>query len=130
MTRIVFSLLRSNSYFALDDISVRSNAAPGVELITNGGFEYGNLTGWTYCDQSNSSNPGGIKAQAANFTSGGYTFRSNSGSYFYVGGSTTISDYLSQTFPTTIGQMYTVSLYVINANNASAITSADLFLGV
>ncbi|CAM4891216.1 unnamed protein product [Rotaria socialis] len=128
-SRIVFSLFRSNGFFALDDISVRSNTAPSVEILVNGGFEYGNLTGWSYCNQNSASNTGGVKANSSNFTYSGVHFYANSGSYYYIGGGLPVADYMSQTFSTITGQLYTVSLWFFNSNNVT-LTSADLFLGV
>ncbi|CAF3475715.1 unnamed protein product [Rotaria socialis] len=128
-SRIVFSLFRSNGFFALDDISVRSNTAPSVEILVNGGFEYGNLTGWSYCNQNSAPNTGGVKANSSNFTYSGVHFYANSGSYYYIGGGLPVADYMSQTFSTITGQLYTVSLWFFNSNNVT-LTSADLFLGV
>ena len=46
---------RSNDYWSeelalVDDVSVESSAAPGTNLIHNGDFETGDLTGWTIND--------------------------------------------------------------------------------
>ncbi|CAF2149064.1 unnamed protein product [Rotaria magnacalcarata] len=128
-SRIVFSFLRSTGFFALDDVSVRSATAPSVEILVNGGFESGNLTGWSYCNQNSATNTGGVKANSSNFTYSGVKFFSNSGSYYYVGGGLTVADYLSHTFPTITGQIYTVGFWIVNSNNAT-LSSADLFLGV
>ncbi|CAF4073730.1 unnamed protein product [Rotaria sp. Silwood1] len=128
-TRIAFSLRRSNGYFALDDIYVRSLTAPNVELTLNGGFELGDLTGWSYCNQNNSSMSGEVKANSSNFTYLSVTFRSQSGSYYYVGGGTTYADYLSQTFSTVIGTLYNVSLWVLISGTGSS-NDAALFLGL
>ncbi len=79
--------------------------------------------------QGNASNTGGVKANSTNFNYLSFTYYSNSGFYYYVGGSTTSADYISQTFPTVIGEQYMASMWVLNAGNGP-LTSADLFLGV
>ena len=126
---IAFSIRRQTGYFALDNISIQSFLAPGVEIIVNGGFETGSLTSWSYCNQNNGSNTGGVKANSASFTYLGFTYYAKSGSYYYVGGSTTSADYISQTFPTVINAQYLVSMWVMNAGTGP-LTSADLFLGI
>ncbi|CAF3334105.1 unnamed protein product [Rotaria sp. Silwood2] len=106
-TCIVISLRRQAGYFALDS----------------------DLTGWSYCSQDNSSNRGGVTANSNNFTYLNFTFFSKSGSHYYVGGSTTFTDYISRTFSTTVNTLYKVSLWVFNSGSGP-LTSADLFLGV
>ncbi|CAF1182476.1 unnamed protein product [Rotaria sordida] len=128
-TRIAFSFRRNNGYFALDNLSVRSFTAPSTELLVNGGFEMGDLTGWSYCSQDNSSMTGGVKGNSSNFTYLSFTFRSQSGSYYYVGGGTTYADYISQTFSSTIGALYTVSLWIL-ISGTGPLNDAALFLGI
>jgi hypothetical protein len=127
-TVIAFSLLRQNGYFAIDDVSVESFAAPGVNLIVNGGFETGSLSSWVYCNQNNGSNTGAVEANSTHFNYLGMTYYPHSGSYYYIGGGITVADYISQTFPTVIGQIYNVGMWVLNAGSGQ--TSAALFLGV
>jgi hypothetical protein len=62
LTRIAFALRRQTGYFALDDISIKSFTAPSVEILVNGSFETGDLTAWSYCNQNNGTNSGGVKA--------------------------------------------------------------------
>ncbi len=44
-TYITLQFRQDPAYWAIDDVSFKSSA--GTQLITNGGFESGNLTGWT-----------------------------------------------------------------------------------
>jgi hypothetical protein len=124
---IAFSMQRQTALFALDDVSVESLSAPGVQVLTNGGFEAGNIAPWYYCNQNNSANPGGVKT--IGFTNNGFSYSPHSGSYYYVGGNTGAPDYLSQTFPTISGQVYTVSLWFV-LTVGGPLTSGALFLGV
>ena len=129
MTRIAFGLRRQTGYFVMDDISVRNFASPNTEILVNGGFEMGNLTSWSYCDQNNASASGGVKSNSSNFSFLGFNYYSHAGSYYYVGGSNVSTDYITQTFPTNIGDQYLVSFYVMNAGSG-ALTSGDFFLGI
>jgi hypothetical protein len=105
---------------------MKSFAAPIVEILVNGGFETDDLTGWSYCNQNNGTNSGGVEANSTHFTYLGVTYYANSGSYYYIGGSLTSTDYLSQTFPTIIGEQYTIVIYYMNGGNGSS-TNANLF---
>jgi hypothetical protein len=128
-TRIAFAMMRQTGYFVLDDISVRNFAAPNTEIIANGGFESGDLTSWAYCDQNNASSTGGVKSNSSHFTYDNFTYFSYSGSYYYIGGSPVATDYISQTFPTIIGDQYSVTFEVMNAGSGPA-TSGYFFLGL
>lgn len=121
------SMQRQTAFFAIDDISITSLAAPSIQLITNGGFETGSLAPWSYCNQNNAANTGGV--QTFNYIYSGFTYNPNTGSYYYVGGDIVSSDYISQTFSTVAGQVYSVSLWVLVASGGPS-TSAALFLGV
>ncbi len=121
------SMQRHTDFFAIDDISIVSVAAPSVQLIINGGFETGNISPWYYCNQNGSSNTGVV--QTFNFTYNNFTYNPHSGSYFYAGGNIASADYISQTFSTVVGQVYSVSLCVMIANGGAQ-TNAALFLGV
>jgi len=126
VTRIEFSIRRETLYFALDSISVVDYLAPTTQLIVNGGFEYGNLTSWEYCNQNNVTSTGGVKS---NYTYSGYTYGPQAGTYYYVGGSNVSADYLSQTFSTQTGHTYNVSFWILIPAGGNS-TSAAFFLGV
>ncbi|CAF1235174.1 unnamed protein product [Adineta steineri] len=93
LTRISFSFREDNGCFAIDTVSVRSTAAPTVELISNNDFETGSFSSWTYC------NPNGASAAGKVYHSlfcVSYTLTPKSGSYFYYDGAVGNNDYLSQ----------------------------------
>ncbi|CAF2824251.1 unnamed protein product [Rotaria sp. Silwood2] len=117
------------NYTAISNSTCIGFTVSNVEILVNGDFELGDLTGWSYCSQDNSSNRGGVTANSNNFTYLNFTFFSKSGSHYYVGGSTTFTDYISRTFSTTVNTLYKVSLWVFNSGSGP-LTSADLFLGV
>jgi len=126
VTTIVFGYRRTNLYFALDGVSVRDFLAPTTELISNGGFETGDLTNWTYCNQLNASITGGVKT---NFTYGGFTYYPEAGLYYYLGGNNISADYISQSFPTQMGHTYAVTLYSLYPGTGN-LSAADIFLAV
>jgi hypothetical protein len=129
VTRVAFGFQRQTGYFVMDDISVRNLASPNTEILVNGGFEMGNLTSWLYCNQNNGSTNGGVKSNSSSFSYLGFNYFSRSGSYYYVGGSNITTDYITQTFPTNIGDQYLVSFYVLIASSGPA-TSGAFLLGV
>ncbi len=128
VTRIAFALKRQNYYFALDSVSVRDYAAPSTEILTNGGFETGDLTSWIYCNQNNALSTGGVKSNTS-FSYNSFTYFPQAGTYYYLGGSNISADYISQSFPTKIGHEYNVSLWTMFPGSGN-LTSANFFIGV
>ncbi|CAF4001991.1 unnamed protein product [Adineta steineri] len=124
VTRVAFAFRRQTSYFNLDDVSVRDYAAPTIELLSNPGFETGDLSSWIYCNQNNETITGGVQS---NYTSGSYSYYPKTGTYYYMGGSLTASDYISQSFSTQIGHLYKMTLWA-QYPGTGTLTSADFFL--
>lgn len=82
--------------------------ASNSEMLTNGGFESGTFTGWQQLYTGN------CNADAGSITSGASC---NTGSFCYRDGCKNDIDYLSQTFTTTIGHVYTLSFWIQVSNN-------------
>jgi len=109
-----------------------SATASASNLVINGGFEDGNLTGWTLV------NPGGNGYLWAVGTSGTEGLSPNSGSYFaYTGcnntgclayGTSTANDLL-QALTTVAGQSYTLSFYTSNNGGAPTPSELDVYWG-
>jgi hypothetical protein len=95
----------------LDDVSVVDIIAPSNQLLQNPSFDNSTtaLTGWTqYCTSTctGGSSTGGQVATGVNCTS------TNCYMDHCYGGSNI--DFLSQSFSTTIGHVYTISFWIID----------------
>jgi hypothetical protein len=94
-----------HNYWLLDSISV-NNTNASTDVLINGGFEVGNLTGWSqYC--ATVANCGGANYGQVTTTdcySGTYCYvdKCNPGSQY---------DYLFQSFATMSGDYYIISFY-------------------
>ncbi|CAF1382332.1 unnamed protein product [Rotaria sordida] len=119
VTRITFAVRRDSGYFGIDDVSIRNAAAPGIELLSNGGFETGDFSSWIHCVQSGSLATGSVQSTSSGITYGSYNFVARSGFYYYLGGATVNAEYLSQTFPSIIGNTYIFSFAYVYAGNGS-----------
>jgi hypothetical protein len=93
---------------------VRNTSAPSVELLTNGGFETGDFTSWTYCNPAGAAYPGTLKKTSDNFVAHGQAYAAHSGIYYYLDGAVGSDDYVSQTFSTVIGATYNISFWLFN----------------
>jgi len=104
-TDVTFVFRHDPGYFGFDDASVTLFGG-GSNLISNGGFETGDTTNWTYFNQNNVSFAGSVG------TTPTQNLNANSGTYFWVDGATQGYDGLTQTIATTIGSTYTISFYL------------------
>ncbi len=95
--------MRKHIFIVLASVLALASAVARANLITNGGFETGDLSGWTTSNLQN-----GTGAAISGFA--GYP--SHSGDYFAALGNVTSLGFLSQTLATTVGTPYTISLYL------------------
>ncbi|CAF3927531.1 unnamed protein product [Rotaria sp. Silwood1] len=85
----------------LDDVKVYHGL---TQLITNGGFEAGNLNGWSYTGSCNYYT-GSVYLGASN---------AKSGSYYYYNPCAKYGDTISQAFSTVAGDTYVISFWLTN----------------
>jgi hypothetical protein len=102
-----------HNYWLLDSISVNHTNA-NTDVLINGGFEVGNLTGWTQ-DCATDANCGGSGTNYGQLTN----TPCYSGTYCYVDKCNPGFDYLIQSFNTTIGDYYILSFYLMVYNSGS-----------
>ncbi|CAF3710146.1 unnamed protein product [Rotaria socialis] len=92
-------------YWLLDTVSV-NDTVNNANILVNGGFSTGTLTGWTqYC--ATNANCGGTGTKYGQLT----TSTCQTGSYCYVDKCDNY-DYLIQSFTTKIGNYYIISFYL------------------
>ncbi len=106
MPTLVFGFTAAQwNYIYLDSVSVVDNSAPAIQLLNNPGFDNSttNLTGWiTWCASSCGAGfPGQLLTNGS----------CHSGNCYYDHCRTPDYDYLVQSFPTTIGHVYTISFW-------------------
>lgn len=95
------------NYWLLDNVSVnRTNT--NANVLVNGNFELGSLTGWTqYCATGSNcgggSNVGQITSSSCFMGSFCYVSKCDTGTRY---------DYLSQSFSTVIGESYVISFHL------------------
>ena len=91
---------------------------PNTPIVANGGFETGNLTGWTLLHASSKNN--GVTASPA-FV--------HSGTYGMLLGQSGSLGYMYQTLTTVPGQSYLLSLWLTNPTNSTGATPNQFVVG-
>jgi hypothetical protein len=134
----VMNMRWTKTLFTIALLSGLSAAASAQNIVTNGGFEDGNLSGWTLEPSSNSylwavgtsavaaglvPNPGLVPNSGTYFA---YTGCNNPGCLAY--GSSTANDLL-QALTTVAGQSYTLSFYTSNDGNNANPSELDVYWG-
>jgi hypothetical protein len=103
--------------WSLDTLSAKATDT-SIELLTNGGFETGSLSGWSSCNPYNAASFG--------FVQNNVIF-SQAGVYYWKDGSVGAADYLYQYFTTVVGVNYTISFYL--KGDGGTPNSATVYIG-
>lgn len=114
-----FKAQNSVKTWHLDDVSIVGvgSSAFSSQLLVNGGFESGNLTGWqVVCSSTNCGGVGGSLTES----------NCHTGSYCYVGACAGAYDFLRQSFNVIRGQMYTLSFWIMTAGNPQQAAYVDI----
>jgi hypothetical protein len=121
-TNIGFAFRDDPSFLGLDDVSVSTGGGPN--LLTNPGFEAGVVgdnapQGWTYHNPFLLL-PAGAVVDTASTPSPG----AHSGSNYFIDGAVQAYDGISQSVPTTPGEVYTIGFWL--NDNSDLATFSDL----
>jgi hypothetical protein len=93
-----------SDYWHLDDVSILDENMSNSEMLVNGGFENGTLTGWQLLCISNCLSSSGAISNSP----------CNTGLFCYQDGCKNEFDFLRQSFSMTIGHTYTLSFYLLS----------------
>jgi hypothetical protein len=104
-TDITFAFRNDPGFTAMDDVTLTDLTTSTAVPVVNGGFETGDLTGWTY-DNVYGATFGGV---VSNGCQGLANFAGND---VWCDGATQAYDAIDQLFATTIGDDYQISFYL------------------
>lgn len=98
--RFAFKAAGDNDHnWYLDNVSVRDNTS-NIELLINGGFESGDLTGWTeFCADTCQTSRSGEVTNSTNCAEGTYCY------FDFCNGQ---GNFISQAFSTVVGRLYVI----------------------
>ncbi|CAF1457406.1 unnamed protein product [Adineta steineri] len=118
-TRLTLSFrMDSNSdNWSLDTLSVK-RIGTSTELLTNGDFDSGTMSGWSSCNPNNATNFGFVHYNI---------YYPQSGYYYWKDASTGAVDYLYQYFSSVVGANYTISFYL--KGDGDLPNSANVYIG-
>ena len=100
------SVLFSNATSGIAQARQFTLTVSPFELVQNGGFETGDFTGWTLAGDNSYSSVSGTVV-----VNGTTTVDPNSGNFFALLGTLGSQGFLSETLPTSPGQLYLVSFW-------------------
>jgi hypothetical protein len=103
-TMITFAFRQDPAYWVIDDISVQDETS-GIEVLQNGDFEDETFAPFSYCNQ-----------QGVNVAIPPPGNQSHAGSYAFVDFTPYTPDYISQMLILTIGRVYNVTFWLLNAD--------------
>ncbi|CAF1342646.1 unnamed protein product [Adineta steineri] len=116
-TRLTLSFRMDLDNWSLDTLSVK-RIGTSTELLTNGDFDSGTMSGWLSCNPNNATNFGFVQYNL---------IYSQSGYYFWKDASTGAVDYLYQYFSSVVGVNYTISFYL--RGDGGLPNSANVYIG-
>jgi hypothetical protein len=103
-TMITFAFRQDPACWAIDDISVKDEIS-GIEVLQNGDFENETFAPFSYCNQ-----------QGVNVAIPSPGNQSHAGLYAFVDCIPYAPDYISQMLILTIGRVYNVTFWLLNAD--------------
>jgi hypothetical protein len=104
-TDITFAFRNDPGYIALDNVTLENLTTSTADPLVNGGFEDGNLTGWTY-DNVYGATYGGLVSNTCD------GLANYAGSYVWCDGATQAYDAIDQVVSTIAGDTYQISFYL------------------
>jgi hypothetical protein len=107
-TDITFAFRDDPGFIGFDSASVVDITNVSANLLTNGGFEDGNLTGWNYDNVYGATFGGVVTAPAGSFCP---NIGTQAGSFLWCDGAVGSYDAIDQTINTTAGDTYQISYY-------------------
>lgn len=113
---ITFTFLDRYAYWLLDDVKL-VNVNTSIDLLQNGGFENGSLTGWNYYQANNN---------ASEIVPNSSAFTSRNGLYSFAAKPYPAKDYLTQIIQTKLDYFYKFSFWLSHkgggANSSVTVT--------
>ena len=117
VTQLIFSFRMDTDNWSLDTVSAKISGT-STELLDNGDFHMGDMTGWSFCNPNGVSNSSYIEGNSA---------YAGSGTYYWKDKSTGVVDYLYRNFSTTVNTNYVISFQLRSGGGLP--NSAVVYIG-